>query len=58
MKSLAALLFAAFPAVAQVPELPGSWDFICPEGQNCIIKKEALVELAARARLSCSLRDS
>lgn len=56
MKTLAALLFAAFPAVAEVPE--GDWDFICPEGQHCMIKKEALIELARAARRPCNLRES
>lgn len=56
MKSLAALLFAAFHAVAQVPE--GDWDFFCGDGPTCIIKKESLQWLATQARRPCNLRNS
>lgn len=58
MRFLAILLFAALPAAADTPDQTPDWDFICPEGNFCTIKKDALVELARAARRSCSFRSS
>lgn len=57
---LAALIFAAFPAMAgeplQGPPIPDGWDFACVSGV-CSIKQSGLADLASRASRRCTYRD-